>query len=181
MTELPADVVDEAERLTRLARNAVDDNAAAAYRERRDDLLEEHGFVARVRDDDHTLVCYPADWLDDEGAVQLADVEDTDRAAEVSIAGPGEQGDYDAAAERNAELVERVREAHGEVHGENAAAFATFMSNHYARPMDTASAREREEFLAEFFPRNTWPTEEQRQVVEDSLSYVFDAAEDGSR
>jgi len=181
MTDLPDDVVTEAERLTRLTRNAVDDDAAAAYRERRDDLLDEHGFAARVRDDDHTLVCYPVDWLDDDGQVKIADVEDTDRAAEVSLAGPGKQGDYEAAAERNAELVGLVRVEHGEVHGENAAAFATFMNNHYARPMDTASERERAEFLAEFFPRNAWPTEEQREAVEQSLSYVIDVAEDGGR
>lgn len=181
MTDLPTDVVDEAERLTRLARDAVDGNAAEAYRDRRDELLAEHGFVARVREDDHTLVCYPEDWLNDDGQVQIADVENTDRAAEVSIAGPGEQGDYEAAAARNEELVERVREAHGDVHAENAAAFATFMNNHYARPMDTASEHEREEFLEEYFPRNAWPTEEQRQAVEDSLACVAAVAADSSQ
>jgi hypothetical protein len=181
MTDLPNDVVDEAERLTRLARDAVDDNAAEAYRDRRDELLADYGFVARVRNDDHTLVCYPAEWLDDDGRVVLTDVEDTDRAAEVSIAGPGEQGDYEAAAARNEELVERVREAHGDVHGDNAEAFATFMNNHYARPMDTASEREREEFLEEYFPRNAWPTEEQREAVEQSLSWVSAVADDSGR
>ena len=181
MTDLPDDVVDEAERLTRLARDAVDDNAAEAYRDRRDELLAEYGFVARVRDDDHTLVCYPAEWLDDDGVVQLSEVEDTDRAAEVSIAGPGDQGDYEVAAERNEVLVERVRNEYGDVHGDNAAAFATFMNNHYARPMDTASEREREEFLAEFFPRNAWPTEEQREAVEQSLAFVSEVADDSGR
>ncbi len=178
MTDLPEDVVDEAERLTRLARDAVDDAAAEAYRERRDDLLAEHGFVPRVRERDDTLVCYPGEWLDDDGRVQLADVEDTDRAAEVSLSGPGEQGDYEEAAARNDDLVERVRERHGDVHGDNAAAFAEFMNNHYARAMDTADDREREEFLAEYFPRNAWPSDEQRALVEESLDLISAVADD---
>jgi hypothetical protein len=180
MTDLPDDVVDEAERLTRLARDAVDDAAAEAYRERRDELLADHGFVPRVRERDDTLVCYPGDWLDDDGRVQLDDVEDTDRAAGVSLSGPGEQGDYEAAAARNEELVERVHERHGDVHGDNAAAFAEFMNNYYARPMDAADDREREEFLDEYFPRNAWPTDEQRERVEASLDLISEvAAEDG--
>jgi hypothetical protein len=177
MTDLPEDVVREAERLTRLARDAVDDNAAEAYRDRRDDLLADHEFVARVREGDDTLVCHPTEWLDDDGEVRLGDVEDTDRAAEVSLSGPGEQGDYEAAAERNETLVERVRDQHGDVHGDNAAAFAAFMSNHYARPMDTASERERTEFREEYFPRNAWPSDEQCETVAESLDLVFEVAE----
>jgi hypothetical protein len=52
MTDLPDDAVAEAERLTRLARRAVDDNERAAYRDRREEILDEHGYVARVREDD---------------------------------------------------------------------------------------------------------------------------------
>ncbi|MFB6072675.1 MAG: rnhA operon protein [Halobacterium sp.] len=178
MTELAEDVLEEAERLTRLARDAADENAADAYRDRRDELLDDRGFEARVRESDDTLVCYPEEWIDDEGTVRLGDVEDTDRAAEVSLRGPGEQGDYEAAAERNAELVERVRERHGDVHGDNAAAFADFMNNHYARPMETAGDHEREAFLEEYFPRNAWPSEEQRDAVERSLELVFELADE---
>lgn len=180
MPELPDDVVSEARRLARLARNASEDAAADAYRDRLDDLLADHDHVARVRDADATLVCYPADWLDDEGTVHPGDVEDPDRAAEVSLAGGGEQGDYEAAAERNAELVDRVADEYGDesAHVENAAAFASFMNNHYARPMDTATDREREEFLEDFFPRNAWPTDEQRQAVADSLDLVDEVARD---
>ena len=176
--ELPGDAVAEAERLTRLARDAVDDAEAAAYRDRRDELLAEYGYVARVRERDDTLVCYPADWLDEDGQVRVADVEDTGRAAEVSLAGPGEQGDYESAAEHNADLAARVREKHGGVHGANAAAFADFMSNHYARPMETASPAERAEFVAEYFPRNAWPSEEQRAAVERSLDLITETAEE---
>jgi len=178
MTDLPEDAVDEAERLTRLARDAVDDAAADAYRERREELLADHGFVPRVRERDDTLVCYPDDWLDGDGRVRMDDVEDTDRAAEVSLSGPGEQGDYEAAAARNDALVERVRERHGDVHGDNAAAFAEFMNNYYARPVDDADDREREEFLDDYFPRNAWPTDEQRERVEESLALVSEVAED---
>jgi hypothetical protein len=176
-TDLPVDAVEEAERLTRLARDAVDDAEASAYRERRDDLLAEHGYVARVREDDDTLVCYPEDWLDDDGLVRVDDVEDTGRATEVSLAGPGEQGDYESAAEHNDALAARVREKHGGVHGANAAAFADFMSNHYARPMETASDAERSEFVSEYYPRNAWPSEEQREAVERSLDLIVETAE----
>jgi hypothetical protein len=177
MPELPDDVVSEARRLARLARDASEDAAADAYRDRLDDLLAEHDRVARVRDADATLVCYPADWLDD-GTVHPTDVEDPDRAVEVSLAGGGEQGDYEDAAERNAELIERVADEYGDVHAENAAAFAAFMNNHYARPMDTATDAERAEFREEFFPRNAWPSDEQRAALDESLDAV-EAVTDG--
>lgn len=176
MTELPDDVVEEAERLTRLAREAVDDNAADAYRTRRDELLADHDHVARYRDTDQTLVCYPEDWLDDDGRVDTEAIEDTERAAEVSLAGRGDQGDYESAAEHNANLAQTVREEHGDVHGDTADAFATFMSNHYARPMETASETERAEFREEYFPRNAWPTDEQLAQVEETLDIVEDLA-----
>jgi hypothetical protein len=177
MPELPDDVVSEARRLARLARDASEDAAADAYRDRLDDLLAEHDRVARVRDADATLVCYPADWLND-GTVHPTDVEDPDRAVEVSLAGGGEQGDYEDAAERNAELIERVADEYGDVHAENAAAFAAFMNNHYARPMDTATDAERAEFREEFFPRNAWPSDEQRAALDESLDAV-EAVTDG--
>ena len=176
MPELPEDVVAEARRLARLARDASDDAAADAYRDRLDELLAEHDRVARVRDADATLVCYPDDWADDDGTVHPTDVEDPDRAVEVSLAGGGEQGDYEAAAERNAELVERVADEYDDVHAENAAAFAAFMDNHYARSMDTATDAERAEFREEFFPRNAWPSDEQRAVLAESLDAVDDVA-----
>lgn len=176
MTDLPEDVVDDAERLTRLARDAVDDNAADAYRTQRDALLADHDHVARYRDADQTLVCYPEDWLDEQDRVDTETIEDTDRAAEVSLAGRGDQGDYETAAEHNEVLAKRVREAYGDVHGDTADAFATFMSNHYARPMETASDEERAEFREEYFPRNAWPSDEQLAQVEETLALVEDLA-----
>ncbi|MFC7166839.1 DUF7108 domain-containing protein [Halospeciosus flavus] len=175
--ELPDSVVDEAERLTRLARQAVVDDEAAAYREHRDELLDEHDFAARVREDEReTLVCYPQEWLDDQGTVRTERIEDTDRAAEVPLSRGGEQGDFETAEERNHDLVETVRERHGDVHAANARVFADFMSNHYARSMATATADEIEEFRTEYVVRNAWLSDDQEAALEQSLRYVFDVA-----
>ena len=56
MPELPDDLIDEVERLTRLARRAVDEDEAAAYEKRRRTLLDDYEFTARVREEDDTLV-----------------------------------------------------------------------------------------------------------------------------
>ncbi|MFC7070908.1 DUF7108 family protein [Halobaculum lipolyticum] len=173
--EVPEGTVDAAERLTRLAREAVDEAEAGAYREDRAERLDEHGFTARVRDEDDTLVLYPEEWVED-GTVQIDRIEDTDRAVEVSLSGPASPDDWQAVEDHNAALVEAVADEYGETHATNARAFADFMSNHYAKPMDEATADEVQEFLAEYFPRNVWPSEEQRDAVEASVRYVFEAA-----
>ncbi|WP_135825619.1 DUF7108 family protein [Halorussus ruber] len=177
--ELPESTVERAERLTRLARDAVDDSEAAAYREERAELLADHDFRARVRDDDTgaTLVLHPAEWKED-GTIRPERIEDTTRAVEISLSGPGDPDEWDDVDEHNRELAARVRETHGDVHGDNAAAFADFMGNHYARPMDAATSGEVEEFLDEYFPRNAWPSEKQRAVVEESIDLVFEAADE---
>ncbi|MFW6382958.1 MAG: DUF7108 family protein [Haloferacaceae archaeon] len=175
--ELPEPTVDAAERLTRLAREAVDEAEAEAYRADRAERLAEHEFTARVRDEDDTLVCYPEEWIED-GTVQIDRIDDTDRAVEVSLSGPGDPDDWSEVEEHNTTLVERVAEAHGEVHAANARAFADFMGNHYARPMESATEAEIAEFLDEYFPRNAWPSEEQRDAVRASLRYVFAAADE---
>ncbi|WP_135827981.1 DUF7108 family protein [Halorussus halobius] len=175
--DLPEAVVERAERLTRLAREAVDDAEAEAYREERADLLADHDFTARVRADDagETLVVHPDDWVDGD-MIRPERVEDTSRAVEVSLSGPGEPEEWVAVEEHNRRVVARVREDHGDVHGDNAAAFADFMGNHYARPVESATDDEVEEFLAEYFPRNAWPSDDQRAIVEESLDYVFEIA-----
>lgn len=173
--DIPESAVDEAERLTRLARQAVDDDEAAASRDRRAALVTDHGYRVRVRAADDTLVLYPEEWLAD-GTVQVDRIEDTDRAVEVSLSGPGDPERWEDVEARNAALVDRVAEAHGPVHAANARAFADFMGNHYAKEVERASAAEVEEFLTEYYPRNAWPTEEQKQVVESSLQHLFDAA-----
>lgn len=199
VSDLPTDVAEEAARLTRLARDAderepspgpyhADDTEsqplreADVYRNRRDQLLAHFGFVARVREDregGQTLVCYPEDWLDDEGVVRLDADLDTSRAVERPLAGPGEQGDFETAAEANDDLVDDVRETYGDDHAANVRAFADFMSNHYARRATTASAAEVREFLEEYYLRNAWPTDEQAAMVEESLRYAFELRNKG--
>lgn len=181
-SELPESAIDGVERLTRLARNAVDENEAAAYRARRTELLAEYCFTARVREDPdggETLVCHPDEWLDDEGLVDYDAIEDTDRGIEVSLSGPGEQGTYDEAAAANRELVAAVRAEYGDIHAANARAFADFMSNHYATPIADAAGGQIREFLTEYYPRNAWPTDAERAVVVRSLRRVFEVVEKG--
>jgi hypothetical protein len=177
---LPDAVVDEAERLTRLARRAADPAERAAYEDRRADLLAEYGFEARVREADDTLVCYPADWLDDDGVVRVDGVERTDRAVERTLSGPGDPEEWAAVEADNAALVEAVADAadaDGEVHAANARAFADFMGNHYAKRMERATPAEVEEFRADYFPRNAWPSDRQRELVDESLSLLFEVAD----
>jgi len=176
---VPAAVADEAERLTRLAREAVDDNEAAARRERCDDLLAEYGFTARIRDDDGdaVLVLHPEEWLVD-GVVDIERVDDTDRAVERRLSGTGDGEDWERVAAHNRRVAERVEREHGRPHGENADALATFASNHYAKPIGKLTPAEREEFLSEYFPRNAWPTAEQSAAVEESVDIVLDVARD---
>jgi hypothetical protein len=172
MTDLPREVVDAAERLTRLARRAVDDAEAATYERDRDERLAEYGFTARVRESDDTLVCHPAEWLDGD-TVRMDRIEDTDRAVEVSLSGSGDPESWDTVETHNAEVVEAVAERAGAVHAANARAFADFMGNHYARRVETATEAELREFLTEYYPRNAWPSDEQRDAVERSLEHVF--------
>ena len=176
-SEVPEDVVDEAGRLTRRARQAADDNEARAYRDERDRLLEKHGFRARVREDGReTLVLYPAEWVV-EGTVHPDRVEDVDRGIERPLEGPGEAQKWETIAEHNSEIAASIAAAHGEVHGANARALADFASNHYAKPLEKLSPGEREEFLTEYFPRNAFPSDDQKAVVEESVRIVYDAVE----
>lgn len=169
---LPEDIVDEAERLTRRARAAAGAEAAAC-RDRRASLLAEHGFVARVREDDDgaTLVCHPRDWLED-GTVVVDRVTDTDRAVERRLDGVDPDGDWADVEWHNRALAEQIADEHGPVHGENAHAFADFMGNHLARRMETATAAERRTFLTDYYPRNAWPDDRQRAVVERTLELI---------
>jgi hypothetical protein len=175
-SELPRDVREEAERLTRLARRATDDAEAAAYERDRDRRLSEHGFTARVREADDTLVLHPSAWLDGDTA-RVDRIEDTDRAVEIPLSGGGDAEGWDSVETHNAAVVEAVEERAGEVHAANARAFADFMGNHYARRVETATAAELREFLTEYYPRNAWPSDEERAAVERSLEHVFAATE----
>lgn len=175
MGELPEDVVTEATRLTRLARGASDPDEAAAYERERARRLDEYGFAARVRADG-TLVCHPSEWVVD-GAVDPARIDDIGRATEVTLEGGEEGATWEEVEAHNATIVSAVREAHGPVHGATARAFADFMGNHYLQRVETATGRQLAEFVDEYFPRNGWPTAEQRDAVDESLEHLFAAAD----
>ncbi|WP_335999861.1 DUF7108 family protein [Halorientalis halophila] len=176
--DVPPEIVDEVERLTRLADDAVDDAEAEAYRERRASLLDEYEYRARVREDDahDTLVLHPEEWLED-GVARLEAIEDTDRGIERPLGGPGDGEDWEAIDDRNREIAAAVAEAHGTVHGENAAALADFMSNHYAKPIDAATEEELAEFVTDYFRRNAWPSDEQRDLVDRSVELARETAD----
>ncbi|TYL36249.1 hypothetical protein CV102_23495 [Natronococcus pandeyae] len=174
--ELPDEVVDEAERRTRLARTATDENERAVHLDRRSQLLEEYEFTARVReDDDATLVLHPAEWNAD-GVIRTDRIEDISRAVEIPLEGAEDPDDWNAVDEHNRELAAEVRAAHGDVHGDNALALADFFGNHYAKPIESATAAELEEFCRDYFVRNAWPSAKQRDVIEESIRLVFQTA-----
>ncbi|RQG96053.1 rnhA operon protein [Natrarchaeobius chitinivorans] len=177
--ELSDAVVEEAERLTRLERTATDDNERRARRRRRDALLEEYGFTARIREDDGdaVLVVHPEEWHED-GVVHPDRIDDLSRAVEVALEGTGDPDDWDAVDAHNRELAARVRERYGEVHGENAAALADFVGNHYAKRIDSLTGPELSEFLTEYFVRNAWPSRAQRDAVEESIELVYEEVDE---
>jgi len=177
--ELEEEVVSRVERLTRLARAAVDEDEAAAYREEREELLADRGFRTRIREEgeDEVLVLHPEEW-EVGGVVHPERIEEIDRAVEIRLTGAADPEDWPSVEAHNRALAERVRADYGEVHGENAEAFADFMGNHYARRMETAGEREREEFLTDYFVRNAWPSADQRAAVERSLALVVEAAKE---
>ena len=174
--DVPESLREEAERLTRLARDVTDPQEAAAHRERRDDLLAEHGYRARYREDDETLVLNPADWFED-GVVRTEHIDDLSRAVELPLSTAGADDEWQAVEEHNAAMVDQVDAEYGPLHAANARAFADFMGNHYTRKVESASARDIREFLREYYPRNVWPSEEQKTIVEGSLRRLFTVAD----
>ncbi|WP_312908109.1 DUF7108 family protein [Natronosalvus caseinilyticus] len=178
--DLPAEVVDEAERLRRLERNAVDEGEREAYADRRKRLLEEHDYTDHVRadDGDEVLVLHPEEWHDEEAGVIRTDrIEDLTRAVEIPLDGSGDPEDWDTVDERNRALAAEVRDVHGDVHGDTAEALADFMGNHYAKPITSASSDELAEFRSEYFVRNAWPSEKQRDAIDNSLERIYETAE----
>lgn len=187
--DIPVDAVAEVERLTRLARAAADrgdveaptgevaegPDEATLYLRRRDELLAAHGYTNRLRESDDTLVLYPEEWVED-GTVQIDRIDDTERAVECSLSGPGDEDAWADVEAHNAALVADVAETAGEEHAANARAFADFMGNHYSKELERATPGEIREFLTDYYPRNAWPSEEQAALVEASLKELFGAA-----
>ena len=174
--ELPAEVIAEAETLTRRARRAVDDNEAATYREARAELLGGHGFTARVRNDERAvLVLHPTEWVEDD-TVAPERIDDIGRGIERPLEGVGDPDDWGRVGEHNEAIAEEIAEAHGSDHGANARELATFLSNHYAKPIEDATEPELTEFLTDYYKRNVWPTDDQKAVVEESVRLAIEHA-----
>jgi len=175
----PESVLDEAERLTQLAREAVDRDEAAAYRVDRDERLATHDYTARVREDEtrDVLVLHPEEWVEG-GEIRTERIADIDRGIEIPLSGPGEGDDWAEIDEYNRDIVADVRDEHGDDHAANVSALADFVGNHYAKPIDDATAAELREFLTEYYPRNAWPTAAQRDIVEKSVRVAFAVAEE---
>jgi len=172
--ELPEDVADRAQRLTRRARRDGGERADE-YRQRRDELLETYGFEARVREegDGDVLVCHPTEWLED-GMVVLDRIDDRSRAVERPL--EASDADWETVERANRAVVETVEDDHGPVHGANVRAFADFMGNHHATRIADATSDHVTEFRAEYYPRNAWPSDDQRASLEQSLRVAFEVA-----
>ena len=171
--DLPERVTTEAERLTRRAREAVEETERAGAVRARDRLLADHGFTARVRREEsrEVLVLYPAEWVED-GTIQPDRLDDTDRGIERPLSGAGDE-DWETVDAHNRELAAAVERAHGEAHGGNARALADFAGNHYNKRIEALTGEELALFLEEYYPRNVWPTDDQNAVVEESMRLVF--------
>ncbi len=175
---LPSAVADEAEQLTRRARQATVEREATAYRDRRARLLAEYDYRARIRDDDReVLVLYPDEWVED-GVVVPDRIGDLGRGVERPLEGPGEADDWEAIADHNRGLADAVEREHGQVHGANAHALADFMSNHYAKPIEDATEQELTEFLTDYFVRNAWPSDDQKAAIRESVRLVYVSADE---
>ncbi|MDJ1431634.1 rnhA operon protein [Halostagnicola sp. A-GB9-2] len=175
---LPRSVIDDAERLTRLKRSAADEEEAAAYEAERETLLEDLEYTARVRTEDNdVLVLHPEEWHDEEAGVIRTDrIEDLGRAVEIPLEGAADPDDWEAVDAENRTLVDDIRADHGDVHGDNAAMLADFMGNHYAKPIESATAAELSEFRTEYVVRNAWPSEAQQEALDRSIELVYETA-----
>jgi hypothetical protein len=167
MTEERPEWVDEAARLSRVALSG-DDEA----RERRDALAEEHGYEARVREDG-VLVLHPADWLDEDGVVDM-EAFDADEAYEVPLNGRG----YGEARDANDSLLGEFEEGEGAREEDvfNARAFAEFCENHHATAVENVGEEHVCEFLNEYYVRNVWGSVVGEVRVVESLWLLLDEA-----
>lgn len=174
--ELPARTVERARQLAREEWHAQAERAIQCRHERAR-LLHEHGYTSRIRTDESgaTLVCYPREWVVD-GSVDPDRIEDLDRAIEQSIAGPGDPDEWEDIAVQNRAVANRVHDVHGPVHGSNAEALATYMSNHHAKLIAEATQPELEQFRTEYYPRNVWPTDRERAALEESIDLTRELA-----
>ncbi|MDZ7730190.1 MAG: rnhA operon protein [Natrialbaceae archaeon] len=169
---LPDPVIETVERLARRERRAPTAETRREHQAAIERRLDPYEYSWRIRadEDGETLVLYPAEWVDD--VVQFDRIEDTSRAVERPLS-PREGDDWDSVDAANRQIVEAVRRRHGDKHAENASAFATFLGNHYLYTMDTATEEIVAKFLEEYYPRNVWPSEDERACVEESIEIAI--------
>lgn len=139
---------------------------------KRDNILEEYNYVARVRQEDDTLVLYPKGWLDEEGKVDLSIIEDTNRAIERSLGGVDKNADWDEIEKQNSKIVSQIHEDYSEEHAKNVRAFADFMGNYYLKKITEATEDEKKQFKNEYYVRNVWSGSEQESILEESLELL---------
>lgn len=174
---LPPAIRKTALQLARQAQRASDDESARLHA-RREALLGEYGFTSRIREDEtgHVLICYPAEWIAD-GTIDREAIDDLERAEELPLDEPSDGESWSAIAANNRKLADRIREAHGPVHGANADALVSFANNHRAAPIRAMDGADIEEFLTEYYPRNAWPSEAERAAIDESIELVLEMAE----
>lgn len=173
--ELPPDV---RQRAVMLGRQLVEREADEEISKRLAELLGPHGFQPHVRSDEDgaVLVCVPAEWTVD-GSVDPEAIEDVSRAIELPLTGAA-HAEWEQVAAQNARVAARVAEECDATHAANARAFATFMSNHRARPITHATESDVEEFVQEYYPRNAWPSEAEAAVIGKSVRITRRVAEE---
>ena len=176
MPDLPDFAFEAARAMTRVMRRDTHPEPEA-IRDRRETLLGRYGYAARVREDEAgpVLVCYPDDWLED-GTLQPDRLESTENAVEGRLTRAHHGDGWAGIDAHNHALADRVSEAYGEPHGDNAATFGIYLANHHEVPVEGATATHVEDFLEEYFPRNAWPSEAQRAAIETSLRHLFGIA-----
>lgn len=168
MADLPVAAIETA---VRLARTSVGGPEAA--NDRLADHLSSHGYGYRIRRDPEgpVLVCYPETWVND-GVLDRDAIDSVDDAIERPLF-PVPPADWAAIDEHNRQVANRVSAEYGSAHGHNAAAFATYMSNHHALPVEDATPVMVDTFLAEYYPRNVWPPTAAAELVEESVTITL--------
>jgi hypothetical protein len=171
---LPEEIQERATTLTRHARRTGDPAATERYREEREALLAEHDYTARVRESDATLVLHPEEWIED-GTVRPDRIECTGDAVEIPLDGPDD--DWAVVDRHNRRVADRVDAEYGAAHAATASALADYAGNHHESRIDHLTDAQLDRFLKEYFPRNAWPSDEQREVLEESVAVALEISE----
>lgn len=170
MSEIPEKVLDEVVSLSQKAIQAVDQQEISAYQQRREELLASYDYTCRIRTDNdgEVLVCYPKEWMAGD-TINIDEMDDLSQAIERPVFDSPSEGSFSEIEQHNRTIASGIAEAHGPIHGATASAFADFMSNHYTQRIEDATVTEFEEFRTEYFPRNAWPSDMQKCVLDETI------------